>query len=135
MPLLTLEDALKVYKHSFVKNPKFGMDIYREDFECQGVAILEKDITLKKNIPIKFDFYALLLCLEGELKRNLNQYEYFIPKHSLQIIPPNTIYHFENITETTQIYILLFSESYIKANQPKLLAQSIQDLFDFHIKN
>lgn len=135
MPLLTLEEALKVYKYSFVKNPKFGMDIYRDDFECQGVTILEKDVNLKKNIPIKFDFYALLLCLEGESKRHLNQYEYFVAKQSLQLIPPNTIYCFENITETTQIYILLFSESYIKANQSNHITQTIEDIFYFHNTN
>lgn len=135
MYLLTLNEALKIYKYSFVKNPKFGIDLYRDDFESNGVAILEKDVTLKKNIPLKFDFYALLVCLEGELKRNLNQYEYFIPPHSLQLIPPNTIYSFENITETTQIYILLFTESYIKVNQATHVSQNIKNLFDFHLNN
>lgn len=135
MPLLTLKELLKVYKYSFVKNPKFGMDIYRDDFECQDIVILEKDVTLKKNVPIKFDFYALLLCIEGQLIRNINQYEYLISEHTLQLLPPNTIYSFENITETTQIYILFFTEPFIKANKPEHVSQSIHDIFDFHNNN
>jgi AraC family transcriptional activator of pobA len=132
MPLLSLEDAMKVYKHSFIKNPKFGMDLYRDDIEIEGVVILEKNMSLQKNTPLKFEFYALLLCLEGESIRHLNQYSYTIKKHSLQLIPPNTIYSFENITETTEIYILLFSESYVKVNRDHHYTQWIQELFDFH---
>lgn len=132
MPLLSLEDAIKVYKYSFVKNPRFGMDLYRDDVELEGVAILEKDVYLKKNTPLKFDFYALLLCIDGETYRHLNQYSYTITKHSLQLIPPNTLYSFENITETTEIYILLFSESYVKDNKEHHYTQGIQEIFNFH---
>lgn len=135
MPLLNLEEAMKVYKYSFIKNPKFGIDLYRDDVEIEGVVILEKDVNLQKNIPIKFNFYAMLLCLEGELIRHVNQYNHTVTKHSLQLIPPNTIYSFENLTETTEIYILLFSESYIKAGKDQHLTQSIQELFDFHCNN
>lgn len=132
MPLLSIQEAIKVYKYSFVKNPKFGMDLYRDDLEIEDVLVLEKNVNLQKNIPIKFDFFALLLCLDGESKRYLNQYTYTITKHSLQLIPPNTIYSFENITPTTEIYILLFTESYVKANRDHHYTQWIQELFDFH---
>lgn len=132
MPLLSLKEAIKVYKYSFTKNPKFGIDLYRDDVEIDGVLILEKNISLKKNNPLKFDFYALLLCLDGESIRYLNQYSYTITKHSLQLIPPNTIYSFENVTEAAEIYILLFSETYVKANQEHHYTQWIQELFDFH---
>lgn len=135
MPLLKLEDALKVYQYSFVKNPKFGMDLFRNDNEIDGVAILEKNVHLQKNTPLKFDFYALLLCLDGELIRHLNQYTYQITKQTLQLLPPNTIYSFENITETTEIYILLFSEAYIKSHKEHHITQTIEELFDYHHTN
>lgn len=135
MHLLNLEDAMNVYKYFFVRNPKFGIDLFRSDTIIEDVLVLEKNINLKKNIPIKFDFYALLLCVDGELTRNVNQYSYAISKHSLQLIQPNTIYSFENITDTTEIYILLFSESYIKMDKENHVIQNIEDLFDYHNSN
>jgi len=133
--LLKLKDAMKIYQYSFIKNPKFGIDLFRNDIEIDEVVVLEKNVNLQKNTPLKFNFYALLLCLDGELIRHLNQYTYHIKKHSLQLIPPNTIYSFENTTETTEIYILLFTEPYIKAHQEHHITQTIQDLFDFHHTN
>lgn len=135
MSFLSLNEALKAYKLSFAPYPKFGMDIYRDDLKIEGVAILEKNVKLQKNIPLKFNFYALLLCIEGELIRHINQYEYLIPKHSLQLVPPNTIYSFENITENTQVYILLFTEDYIQSNQCKHLSPTIEELFTLHVNN
>lgn len=135
MPLLTLNDSLKIYKNSIRKNPKFGMDIHRTDFECEDVVVLEKDITFQKNNPIKFGFYVLFLCLDGEITRYVNQHKYHISKYSLQCIPPNTIYNFENITETSQVYILLFTEPFIKVYKPKHVTQALQEIFDFHNNN
>lgn len=132
MPLLNLNDAMRIYQYSFIKNPKFGFDLYRKDIALEDVIVLEKNINLKKNTPLKFNFYALLLCLDGELNRYINQYSYHIKKHSLQLIPPNTIYHFENITETTEIYILLFTESYIKMYEKHHVTQNIEALFAYH---
>ncbi|AFL68469.1 AraC family transcriptional regulator [Sulfurospirillum barnesii] len=135
MILLSLKDAMKIYQYSFMKHPKFGLDLHRDNVDIDGVAILEKDVNLQKKTALKFDFYALLLCLDGELIRHLNHYTYTITKHTLQLIPPNTIYSFENITETTEIYILLFSESYIKAYQEHHISPTIQQLFDYHHNN
>jgi len=135
VPLLNLHDAMKIYQYSFVKNPKFGMDLHRKDLEIEDVVVLEKNMNLKKNTPLKFNFYALLLCLDGELHRHVNQYTYPIKKHSLQLIPPNTIYYFENITETSEIYILLFTEPYIKIYQEHHLTPNIEALFGYHNEN
>lgn len=135
MHLLSLEDAMNVYKYFFIRNPKFGIDLFRNDTVIEDVLILEKNVNIKKNIPIKFDFYALLLCVEGELTRNVNQFSYTISQHSLQLIPPNTIYSFENISDTTEIYLLLFSESYIKIDKENHVTQNVEDLFAFHNSN
>jgi AraC family transcriptional activator of pobA len=133
--LLSINEALKAYKQSFKKNPKFGMDVFLEGFEVSDVAILEKDATLQKNTPIRFDFFALLLCLDGELVRHVNQYEFHIPKYSLQLICPGSIYSFENVTQTTEIYILLFSEEFFKSDKHDYLTENVQSLLEYHKLN
>lgn len=134
-PLLTIDQSLRAYKHAHKKNPSFGMDIFAEDFFAQDVAIVEKDEMKQKGSPIKFGFFALLLCLSGEEKRTVNQYDFQISKNSFQLIPPGSIFSFEGITEKTEIYIIFFTEDFIKFNKEDHAAESIKSLFEYHKEN
>ena len=104
-PFLNISEALNVYSYALKKNPTFGINIFENKLFDTDVIILQKEESAKKGTPIKFGFYALLLCLEGESLRRINQYEFKISKTSFQLIPPGTIYSFESVTEKTEIYI------------------------------
>jgi AraC family transcriptional activator of pobA len=57
--------------------------------------------------------------------RSVNQHEYVIKQHSLQLLPPGTIHSFEDTHERSEYYVLLFEKSYIDMNE----------LMDFHDSN
>lgn len=131
----SIDEALHVYKYALKRNPTFGIDIFSNTSWDRDVIVLQKEETVKKGIPIKFGFFALLLCLGGESIRNINQYEFKISETSFQLIPPTSICSFENLTEKTDIYILLFTEEFIKANKDIHIMESVKMLFEFHKDN
>ena len=61
--LLTMEQVLKVYENFHKKNPTFGMDVLAENFSPKDIVILHNDLREEKSSPIRFDFFALFLCL------------------------------------------------------------------------
>lgn len=133
MHLLSLKEALTIYQSYFDHRSKFGMNIALEHFLLDHVVVLDKNIHLKNVTgPIKFDFYTLLLSLDGELMRHINQNDYKITPYTFQLLPPDTIYSFENISQTSRTYMIAFDRSYIaQAYEPAY----VQNLLHFHHAN
>lgn len=133
--LLSIEETLQLYRYDLKKNPKFGIDVFSKDFKVEDVVIVQKDGFVSKGTPVRFGFFALFLCLEGESIRSVNQYEYKICKCSLQLLPPGSIFSFESITEKTEVHILAFTEEFIKAYTQEHVTESIKLLFEYHKSN
>ena len=131
--LLTMEQVLNVYENFHKKNPTFGMDVLAENFSPKDIVILHNDMKEQKGFPIRFDFFALLLCLEGHAKNNINQYTFDISKNSFQLITPGSIFSFETYAEKGECYILLFNPNvlYTQPNEDT----TIHDLITFHAEN
>lgn len=115
--LLNIEQALSNYKHLHRAKPKFGMDVLSEDFKAQNIVVLQNDGAKKTGTPVRFNFYTMILCLHGGSIRSVNQHEYIIKQHFLQLLPPGTIHSFEDTHERSEYYVLLFEKSYIDMNE------------------
>ena len=113
MKLLNIKEALDIYKHLHDKNPEFGMDVADERFIPEQFVILENNKRKAEGIPVRFNLYNLLLCIKGSSIRNVNQFEYNIKEHSLQLLPAGTIHHFKDTYDDPHTYVLLFEKSFI----------------------
>jgi AraC family transcriptional regulator, transcriptional activator of pobA len=122
MQLLTISQAIKTYHHLHEEKPKFGMNVIANDFKPDQIVIAQNDGQKKEGIPVRFDFYIMILCLTGGSFRNVNQYEYIIEEHSLQLIPPGTIHSFKDRYEDSRYYVVLFEKDFFSKN----------DILDFH---
>ena len=129
-PFISIEQCINTYRYLFKPRPKFGMDFFAEDFEAKEIVLLEDAKAGACGIPIRFNYYALFLRMKGETKRTINQFEYTIRPQSLQLLNPGTIYSFEELSEESKTYVLLFSKKFIGEG---CLSPEIQDaLLDFH---
>jgi AraC-like DNA-binding protein len=132
LPLFTIEQTVNTYKYLFEPNPMFGMDFFADDFEAKDIVLLDDIKAGSQGIPIHFNYYALFLRIHGETKRTINQFNYLIKPHSLQLVNPGSIYSFKDITNASRTYVLLFNKAFIEEDS---LTVEIQDsLLDFHRK-
>jgi len=131
--LLNMEQVLEVYEGFHKKNPLFGMDVLANNFSPKDIVILYNDIKEKKGHPIRFDFFALFLCLEGKAKNSVNQYTFDISKNSLQLVLPGSIFSFETYADKSEFYILLFNRNVLLSHQSE--NHAIQELIKFHEQN
>ena len=126
MSLVSLKKSLEIDKKLYAKKPYFGMDIYAKDFEVNSCIVLENNGEGLKGIPIKCGYYELNLSLVGTSTRQINQFEYKIPPHSLQLILSKDMHSFL-YEKNSHEYIILFDENF--------LTKEIKELILFHRKN
>jgi len=108
------------------------MDFFADDFEAKDIVLLDDVKAGSQGIPIHFGYYALFLRVHGETKRTINQFEYTIKAHSLQLVNPGVIYSFKDITNASRTFVLLFNRSFIEEDS---LVDEVQNkLLDFHRK-
>lgn len=130
---LSISEVLKIYQYAHKKIPLYHIDI-REKLPLNiDVIVLEKDENVKAGLPIRLGFYALLLCTSGESKRYVNQHEFHIKKSSFQLIPPNSMFSFQNITDKTTVKLLFFTENFIAPEDCQ--DSEIRSLIGFHKTN
>ena len=125
MKLLSIDQALETYKHLHAKKPKFGMDVLLPHFKAQKIVIVQDNGAKSNGIPVRFDFYTMILCLSGASVRNINQHTYRIQEKSLQLIPPGTIHHFEDTEDNQHFYVLLFEKDFT----------DVLDILNYHNQN
>ncbi|SFV68499.1 Transcriptional regulator, AraC family [hydrothermal vent metagenome] len=127
LPLISIEQTLSTYKNLHSKNPSFGMDIYNTDFNTENFFILENNGKGSKGIPIKTTHYACILTLKGGSLRHVNQFNYKITAHSLQLLIPESIHSFEDTEPDSKFLVLIFNRIF--------LADELEVLLSFHNKN
>ncbi len=132
LPLLTIKQSINAYKHLLKPDPGFGMDFFADDFEAKELVLLEDNEAGGQGIPLRFDYYALLLRLKGETKRTINQFDYVIKPQSLQLINPGSIFSFEDTSDVAKTYVLLFDKTFIEEENVSL--GILGQLLDFHRK-
>ena len=132
-PLLDVEKAIKMYKHLLKPDPNFGTDVFAHAYKSEGIVLIE-DVSLQaKGVPIRFDCYALILRLQGESNRSVDQHHYHVEPRSLQLINPGSLFSFEDISESATSFVLLFDKSFIM--QENLSTPVLNSLLDFHQKH
>lgn len=114
MELLSMSQALELYKQVHVKEPKFGMNVLSKDFKPQDIIILQSNTQKKEGVPVKCDFYTMVFCLTGGSIRYINQFEYTINAHSLHLLPPESIHSFKDIFDKTEYYVIMFEKDFSK---------------------
>ena len=132
LPLFTIEQSVNTYKYLFEPNPVFGMDFFADDFEAKEIVLLDDIKAGSQGIPIHFNYYALFLRIHGETQRTINQFDYLIKPHSLQLVNPGSIYSFKDTTNASRTFVLLFDKDFLEEES---LNKEVQNsLLEFHRK-
>lgn len=133
LPLFTIEQTINAYKYLFQPSPTFGMDFFADDFKARDAVLLLDDKAPSHGIPIRFDYYALFLRLKGETVRTVNHFDYRIKPQALQLVCPESIYAFRDISDESKTYVLLFDKAFIETDN--LSGNTLKNLIAFHRKH
>ena len=121
LPLISIEQSINAYKSLHASKPCFGMDIFEESFDPHGLVVLQNNGKGSTGVPIRCNHYVLILTLKGGSVRHINQHDYEVPTHAIQLLVPGAIHSFEDTEPDSQFYVLLFDEDFLSKETEKLL--------------
>lgn len=108
IPHRSIDESLLFYKANIATRQGFGMDIYAPDFKHQGVVLFQDNGIGKKGLPIRCNYYLIVLCIDGEADRTINQHSFRLRPHTFHVIKPGDIYSLKNATSDFDMLLLMF---------------------------
>ena len=124
LPLISIEQSINTYKSLHASNPSFGMDVFSKDFNPHGLVVLQNNGKGSTGVPIRCNHYILILTLKGGSIRHINQHDYRVPAHAIQLLVPGVIHSFEDTEPNSEFFVLLFDRNF--------LAEDLESLLVFH---
>jgi len=111
IPLLTIDESLDIYRKSNAPGSDFGMDISKTNFSHEGTVLLVSKGLENSGIPLRCDYYVLILCLGGQTQLRQNHHRFQIGAQTVQLIQPGEIHSFSDTSSDFQAYVLLFERA------------------------
>ena len=124
LPLISIKQSIEAYKSLHEPKPSFGMDTFSDDFHPHGLVILQNNGKGSTGVPVRCGHYVLILTLKGSSLRHVNQHDYAVGSHCVQLLVPGTIHSFEDTTANSEFFVLLFDREF--------LGQDLDALLRFH---
>jgi len=102
------------------------MDLYKDQVKSAEIALLSNNGVGNVGIPIRCDHFIITLCIKGSADRRINNHSFRITEQSVHMILPGQIHSFDNATDDFEIYILLFTKSYLAySNLPTKVLENL----------
>lgn len=95
-------------------NSDFG--IIHDNWNQDNFAILGNDHGLKHGLPIKTDYYSVILCLSGSCKKTVGHFVFDVYPNSIHLVSPAFITSFEDASDDLLLYQVLFKKDFLTHN-------------------
>lgn len=91
----------------------FGIQQLEELVLNEEFAVLNNEGSLKTGLPLKPDFFAIILCLSGQCEKTIGPFDVTVEPKSIHLITPRYITSYRSKTEDLRLHMLLFKPEYL----------------------
>ena len=116
---LTLKRHLELAGNN---NVDFG--IINDGWNQDDFAVLTNEPGVNHGLPIKTDYYAVILCLRGSCKKTIGHFVFEVYTNSVHLVSPQFITSFEDTSPDLLLYQVLFKKEFLTNN---LLKENVLD--------
>src|SRR5207248_7856240 len=104
------------------KVPDFG--IVSDGWNQDDFAVLSNQPGLTHGLPVKTDYYSVILCLRGSCKKTIGHFVFEVYTNSIHLVSPQFITSFEDASPDLLLYEVLFKKEFLTNS---LLKENILD--------
>ncbi|WPU95379.1 helix-turn-helix domain-containing protein [Mucilaginibacter sabulilitoris] len=79
-------------------------------------AVLGNEPGLTHGLPIKTDYYSVILCLNGSCKKTIGHFVFEVYPNSIHLVSPAYITSFEDASDDLLLYQVLFKKEFLTHN-------------------
>ncbi|MGF7037887.1 helix-turn-helix domain-containing protein [Mucilaginibacter lappiensis] len=94
--------------------PDFGIisDAWNQD----DFAVLSNEHGVQHGLPVKTDYYSVILCLNGTCKKTIGHFVFEVYPNSIHLVSPAFITSFEDASDDLLLYQVLFKKEFLTNN-------------------
>jgi AraC family transcriptional activator of pobA len=108
--VLDIPSTLQRYK----TNPGFGVII--DQWTQENFTVLSNEVGLIHGLPVKTDYYSVILCLRGSCKKTVGHFVFEVYTNSIHLVSPAFITSFEDASDDLLLYQVLFKKDFLTHN-------------------
>lgn len=97
-----------------IAKPDFG--IVSNNWNQDDFAVLSNETGLQHGLPIKTDYYSVILCLSGSCKKTIGHFVFEVYPNSIHLVSPAYITSFEDASDDLLLYQVLFKKEFLSHN-------------------
>lgn len=95
-------------------NADFG--IINDGWNQDDFAVLANEPGVNHGLPIKTDYYSVILCLRGSCKKTIGHFVFEVYTNSVHLVSPQFITSFEDASPDLLLYQVLFKKEFLTNN-------------------
>ncbi|MDN3584038.1 helix-turn-helix domain-containing protein [Mucilaginibacter flavus] len=118
----TISSTLKHYLQSVDANKDFG--IFDDSWTQEDFAVIANEPGLTHGLPVKTDYYSVILCLSGSCKKTIGHFVFEVYTNSIHLVSPQFITSFEDASPDLLLYQVFFKKEFLTGS---LLKENILD--------
>lgn len=112
--VLDIPSTLKRHITQAHPYPDFG--ITNSDWSQDNFAVLSNEPGIKRGLPVKTDYYSVILCLSGSCKKTIGHFVFEVYPNSVHLVSPAHITSFEDASDDLLLYQVLFKKEFLTHN-------------------
>ncbi|MEZ2334176.1 helix-turn-helix domain-containing protein [Mucilaginibacter sp. RCC_168] len=97
-----------------IAKPDFG--IVNENWGQDDFAVLSNEKGVRYGLPVKTDYYSVILCLSGNYKKTVGHFVFEVYPNSIHLVSPAYITSFEDASDDLRLYQVLFKKDFLTHN-------------------
>ena len=113
--VLDILSTLKKHLSSInTSKPDFG--IINNAWNQDDFAVLSNEHGVQHGLPVKTDYYSVILCLNGTCKKTIGHFVFEVYPNSIHLVSPAFITSFEDASDDLLLYQVLFKKEFLTNN-------------------
>lgn len=113
--VLDIPSTLKKYLSPVhASKPDFG--IINDAWNQDDFAVLSNEPGIQHGLPVKTDYYSVILCLNGTCKKTIGHFVFEVYPNSIHLVSPAFITSFEDASDDLLLYQVLFKKEFLTNN-------------------
>ncbi|MBB6127976.1 helix-turn-helix domain-containing protein [Mucilaginibacter lappiensis] len=97
-----------------ITKPDFG--IVNDNWSQEDFAVLSNENGVQHGVPVKTDYYSVILCLSGSCKKTIGHFVFEVYTNSIHLVSPAYITSFEDASDDLLLYQVLFKKEFLSHN-------------------
>lgn len=110
----TIPLTLKRHLELVNNNADFG--IVNDGWNQDDFAVVSNEQGLTHGLPIKTDYYSVILCLRGSCKKTIGHFVFEVYPNSIHLVSPAFITSFEDASADLLLYQVMFKKEFLLNN-------------------